>query len=259
MTVIKTHEPAPKSGKATRSGPAQAGLAGWTALPVDPAHLDAYRAGLLFALALAAIPGSLVPQRTVSPGPGERLHQRTSHAGPALRPARAVRGLHLALVLRDLPAAVRLPGRLHHPADRCVRPGAPRARPPQTPRNLVRLPAYAAADLPGQTITDGCSTGPPRRCAGGATGSMSPATSVAAERGYLREAGNLVFHISLLFLLVGVAIGALFGFRGTSVVIVGSGLRQQPHPVRRLLGSGASVHASADLVPFSAHRQATST
>ena len=47
--------------------------------------------------------------------------------------------------------------------------------------------------------------------------------SVAAERGYLREAGNLVFHLSLLVLLLGVAIGGLFGFRGTSVVVVGQG------------------------------------
>ena len=46
---------------------------------------------------------------------------------------------------------------------------------------------------------------------------------MAAERGYLREAGNLVFHVSLLFLLLGVALGILFGFRGTSVVIVGQG------------------------------------
>ena len=46
---------------------------------------------------------------------------------------------------------------------------------------------------------------------------------MAAERGYLREAGNLVFHISLLFLLLGVGIGTLYGFRGTSVVIVGQG------------------------------------
>ena len=47
--------------------------------------------------------------------------------------------------------------------------------------------------------------------------------SVSAERGYLREAGNLVFHLSLLTLLVGVAVGGLYGFRGTSVVIVGQG------------------------------------
>jgi cytochrome c biogenesis protein len=46
---------------------------------------------------------------------------------------------------------------------------------------------------------------------------------VAAERGYLREAGNLLFHLSLLTLLVGVAIGGLYGFRGNSVVIVGQG------------------------------------
>ena len=54
-------------------------------------------------------------------------------------------------------------------------------------------------------------------------GRSGTTTRVAAERGYLREAGNLVFHVSLLFLLLGVAIGGLFGFRGTSVVIVGQG------------------------------------
>ena len=30
---------------------------------------------------------------------------------------------------------------------------------------------------------------------------------VAAEKGYLRETGNLVFHFSLILILVGVAIG----------------------------------------------------
>ena len=52
---------------------------------------------------------------------------------------------------------------------------------------------------------------------------MTADGSVSAERGYLREAGNLVFHVSLLFLLLGVALGGLFGFRGTSVVVVGQG------------------------------------
>ena len=31
--------------------------------------------------------------------------------------------------------------------------------------------------------------------------------SVAAERGYLREAGNLLFHLSVLVVLVGFAVG----------------------------------------------------
>jgi cytochrome c biogenesis protein len=47
--------------------------------------------------------------------------------------------------------------------------------------------------------------------------------SVSAERGYLREAGNLLFHISLVFVLVGVAVVWLTNFRGTSAVVVGSG------------------------------------
>ena len=73
--------------------------------------------------------------------------------------------------------------------------------------------------------------------------------SVAAERGYLREAGNLVFHISLLFVLLGVAIGVLFGFRGTSVVIVGQGFSNNLTQYDDF--SAGARFTDADLVPFS--------
>ena len=46
--------------------------------------------------------------------------------------------------------------------------------------------------------------------------------SISAERGYLRETGNLVFHLSLVVLLVAVALGHLFGWRGDVVVPVGT-------------------------------------
>ena len=46
---------------------------------------------------------------------------------------------------------------------------------------------------------------------------------MAGERGYLREAGNLVFHFSLILVLVGVAWGSLFGYRGNVLVVVGNG------------------------------------
>jgi cytochrome c biogenesis protein len=49
------------------------------------------------------------------------------------------------------------------------------------------------------------------------------ATSIAAEKGYLHELGNLIFHVSLLVLLVGVAWGAWFGYHGTVVVVEGEG------------------------------------
>ena len=45
--------------------------------------------------------------------------------------------------------------------------------------------------------------------------------SVSAERGYLREAGNLLFHICLVTMLIGVAWGSLFSFRGTAIVVEG--------------------------------------
>lgn len=47
--------------------------------------------------------------------------------------------------------------------------------------------------------------------------------TVRAEKGFLREVGNLLFHLSLLVLLFGIAIGALFGFEGRVVVAEGAG------------------------------------
>jgi cytochrome c biogenesis protein len=46
---------------------------------------------------------------------------------------------------------------------------------------------------------------------------------VAAEKGYSRETGNLVFHLSLIFILVGVAVGGLLGWKGNVIVREGSG------------------------------------
>jgi cytochrome c biogenesis protein len=43
--------------------------------------------------------------------------------------------------------------------------------------------------------------------------------SVAAERGYLRETGNLVFHLALVGLLVSVATGQLLHYRGQAIVV----------------------------------------
>jgi cytochrome c biogenesis protein len=44
---------------------------------------------------------------------------------------------------------------------------------------------------------------------------------VAGEKGYLREAGSLLFHVSLLVLLVGLAYGKGFGYRGQAAIVEG--------------------------------------
>ena len=44
---------------------------------------------------------------------------------------------------------------------------------------------------------------------------------ISAEKGYLRETGNLLFHISLIVVLVGIASSSVFGMRGEAIINVG--------------------------------------
>ena len=59
-----------------------------------------------------------------------------------------------------------------------------------------------------------------------------------AEKGHLREAGNLLFHIVVLVVLVGFAYGQLFGYKGGAIVMVGQRLLQLAHAVRRVRPGG---------------------
>ena len=45
--------------------------------------------------------------------------------------------------------------------------------------------------------------------------------SIAAEKGYLRETGNLVFHLSLIVVLLGIAGSSVYGMRGEAIINVG--------------------------------------
>jgi cytochrome c biogenesis protein len=174
---------------------------------------------LLFALAVAAIPGSLVPQRPVSPlAVAEFL---TEH--PRLGPVYDAIGMFEVYSSPWFSAIYLL---LFVSLIGCIVPRvgvyarALRAAPPRTPRLLSRLPAYATARTDEPTAVLDRAAAELRRQRYRV---VQQDDSVAAERGYLREAGNLVFHVSLVALLVGVAVGGLFGFRGTSVVVVGQG------------------------------------
>ncbi|WP_152366137.1 cytochrome c biogenesis protein ResB [Microlunatus speluncae] len=182
---------------------------------------------LLFTLALAAIPGSLVPQRSVSPvGVSDFIA-----ANPTLGPIYDRVGLFSVYTSVWFSAIYLL---LFVSLIGCILPRtatfvrALRAAPPKTPRHLSRLPVFESRPAGDATSVDVLDRAeeklrkaryrvvrdPSESDAGGA---------VRAERGYLREAGNVIFHISLVFLLVGVAIGGLFGFRGSSLVLTGQG------------------------------------
>ena len=45
--------------------------------------------------------------------------------------------------------------------------------------------------------------------------------TISAEKGYLRETGNLIFHLSLIVVLLGIAGSSVFGMRGEAIINVG--------------------------------------
>ena len=179
---------------------------------------------LLFALALAAIPGSMVPQRDTD----QFKVSDFLKAHPTLGPIYDKVGLFHVFTSPWFSAIYLL---LFVSLVGCIIPRiavyarAVRAQPPAVPRRLARLPGYtttttgfapaAAVDAAEQTLRSKHYRVVRRDTEAG--------TTLSAERGYFREAGNLVFHTSLLFLLLGVAISNLWGFRGDSVVVVGQG------------------------------------
>jgi cytochrome c biogenesis protein len=77
--------------------------------------------------------------------------------------------------------------------------------------------------------------------------------AVGAERGYLRETGNLLFHVSLVTLLIGIAVGQFYGFKGTVLVKEGDGFANATanfddiHPGRRFQESSlVPLHFTLD-------------
>src|SRR3954462_5262711 len=179
---------------------------------------------LLSLLALAAIPGTLLPQRGLNPVKVDDYIAAHPQLGPALDrlsmfdvfAAPWFAAIYLLLFISLIGCLVpRI--RLH------LR--ALRGRPPAAPRNLLRLPPSARWSVdasPDDVVRAGREV--LRRARWRADvhdGDGDGGVSVAAEKGYLRETGNLVFHVALVALLAGIALGGLFGYKGTVLVVEG--------------------------------------
>ena len=101
-----------------------------------------------------------------------------------------------------------------------------RAQPPAAPRNLTRLPSHASyttTESPDVVIERARALLKRKRyrLRRPAEEARSDPGTVSAERGYLRELGNLVFHLAVLVVLVGFATGTLFGFKGGVILVQG--------------------------------------
>ena len=72
--------------------------------------------------------------------------------------------------------------------------------------------------------------------------------SISAEKGYLRETGNLVFHLSLIVVLLGIAGSSVFGMRGEAIVNVGERFINTPTSYDNL--APGRFFSIANLPPF---------
>lgn len=173
---------------------------------------------LLLLLALAAIPGSLVPQ--VSSDPNGVIQYKANN--PVLAPILDKLGVFTTyysvwfsaiylLLFVSLIGCV-IPRTKHHF-------DALRARPPKTPARLERLEGFTTRSTGADAASAVGSAKTLLRRLGYRTEVYGD--SVSAERGYLRETGNLVFHTALIGVLITVGIGGGFGYTGQRAVVEG--------------------------------------
>ncbi|MFF5210274.1 cytochrome c biogenesis protein ResB [Streptosporangium sp. NPDC000396] len=197
---------------------------------------------LLFLFALASIPGSLWPQRGVSDARVAQYFDDSPQLAEWLDRfwlfdvfrAPWFAAIYLLLFLSLIGCV--LPRSMTHLREL-------RKKPPAPPRNLVRLPQYASFD--GDLTVEEVAARLRARRFRVTTGSGW----VAAEKGYLRETGNLVFHIALLGLLLAVGVGTLYGYRGNVLVVEGEGFANTVAAYDRYM-PGQQVSAES-LEPFS--------
>jgi cytochrome c biogenesis protein len=204
---------------------------------------------LLFLLSVAAIPGSLLPQRGIDPS--KVLQFYSAHRGwaPVLDRLQLFDvfesvwfGAIYCLLFVSLVGCI-LPRSYAHFR-------AMRAAPPAAPRNLRRLPVHASfrTGAPAGEALDAAGRRLKGRRFRTTSGADAAGGWVAAEKGYLRETGNLIFHLALLGILVAVAVGHFFGFKGARLVTEGTGFCDTVAGYDSLT-RGQAVDAS-DLPPF---------
>jgi cytochrome c biogenesis protein len=232
--------------RTTGSGPRGLGVLGW--LRWAWRQLTSMRTALilLFLLAVASVPGSVLPQQGIDPSAVNQYFA----AHPSLAPFLNRLSLFSVFAAPWFAAIYLL---LFLSLAGCVLPrtfrlvGSARQQPPRAPRNLARLPladSYATALTPSDALA-----GAGRQLAGQRFRLRTGDGWISAEKGYLREVGNLLFHIALLALLASVGIGGVFGYKANRLLVAGQSFANTPTALD-VFRPGRLVSAN-DLAPFS--------
>jgi len=201
---------------------------------------------LLFLLALGSVPGSVLPQQGIDP----QAVQQYYAAHPALAPWLARFSLFNVFGAPWFAAIYLL---LFLSLAGCVVPRtfrlafAARQQPPRAPRNLSRLPLVSTMASP--LAADAALAASSALLAGKRFRVRAGDGWISAEKGYLREAGNLLFHLALLALLAAVSLGGLFGYKANRLLVAGQSFGNTVTALDQFR-PGRLVSAS-DLQPFS--------
>lgn len=184
---------------------------------------------LLFLLALASVPGSLLPQRPLNPPKVQQYLDSHGAWGRFLDRIGAFDvfgSIWFSAVYLLLFAS--LVGCLIPRITVYAR--ALRARPIKAPRNLNRLAENTelSTDLSPDQAAARISRALRPRWRTEVRTEAAGTVAVSAEKGYSREAGNLLFHVSLLVALVLIACGRLLSYEGSIVTTEGSGFCNRP-------------------------------
>jgi cytochrome c biogenesis protein len=173
---------------------------------------------LLFLLALGALPGALLPQRSLN---APKVAQYVADHGwwgrllDRLQFYDVYGSVWFAAIYVLL--FVSLVGCLVPRTVEYARQSV--AKPVLTPRNLGRMPHHTVSTADGSPADVLAAARPKLR---GwrmiERDEENGARSISAERGFLRETGNLLFHFALLGLLVAYAVGKMYSYEGQVIV-----------------------------------------
>jgi cytochrome c biogenesis protein len=209
---------------------------------------------LLFLLALAAVPGSLLPQRSLSQNNVNQYFVDHPDLAPWLDrlyffdvfSSPWFAAVYLLLFVSLIGCV--LPRALEHAR-------ALRAAPPPAPRRLLRLPDSGELQTPlsGTQALDVVEEELRVR----RYRVVRRQGELSAEKGHLKETGNLLFHLSLVALLLGLAGGKLWGYEGSILVTEGQGFcnsfqQYDTYSAGPLIDSGDLSPLCVDLEDFRA-------
>ncbi|MFC3492322.1 cytochrome c biogenesis protein ResB [Glycomyces rhizosphaerae] len=171
---------------------------------------------LLLALALAAIPGSTFPQRSISATDVAGYFDEHPDLAPALDRLWAFdvytspwfSAIYLLLMVSLVGCIIPRLG---------VHWKALRAKVPDAPKRMSILPYHRVLDTEAnQSMARAVLK--QRRWRTTVREAEDGTVTFAAEKGHLRETGNLLFHTSIIFMLVGVAVGSLMSWYGNRIL-----------------------------------------